>query len=43
MHIRFTLNGSVRGIEARPGESLLEVLRERCGILSPKDGCQRSR
>ena len=23
----------------RPGESLLEVLRDRCGITSPKDGC----
>ena len=25
---------------ARPGESLLDALRERCGITSIKDGCQ---
>ena len=24
----------------RPGESLLETLRTRCGVTSPKDGCQ---
>jgi selenium-dependent xanthine dehydrogenase len=40
MQIAFTLNGAMRQVEARSGESLLEILRERCGIVSPKDGCQ---
>ena len=40
MPLRFTLNGTDREVDARPGESLLDVLRERCGILSVKDGCQ---
>ena len=40
MKICFTLNGAVRQVEARAGESLLEVLRERCAVLSPKDGCR---
>lgn len=35
----FTLNGSQRRLEIAEGESLLEVLRERCGIVSTKDGC----
>jgi selenium-dependent xanthine dehydrogenase len=37
--IRFSLNGTPRELEPRPGESLLEALRERCGITSLKDGC----
>lgn len=37
--IQFTLNGQPRRVEIVPGESLLEVLRHRCGILSVKDGC----
>ena len=40
MRIHFTLNGLARTAEPRQGESLLDVLRERCGILSLKDGCQ---
>ena len=36
----FTLNGTARTIPVREGESLLETLRNRCDILSPKDGCQ---
>jgi hypothetical protein len=40
MQVEFTLNGTPRRVEIRHGESLLDVLRERCGILSPKDGCQ---
>jgi selenium-dependent xanthine dehydrogenase len=41
MHtIEFTLNGEARTVEVRPGESLLETLRTRCGIYSTKDGCQ---
>ena len=38
--VRFTLNGRPAAIEPAPGESLLEALRERCGIISIKDGCQ---
>ena len=38
--IRFTLNGEGRIVEPAPGESLLDILRERCGIASIKDGCQ---
>jgi xanthine dehydrogenase molybdenum-binding subunit len=38
--IRFALNGAPRTVEPYPGESLLEVLRVRCGISSTKDGCQ---
>jgi selenium-dependent xanthine dehydrogenase len=37
--IAFTLNGVARRVEIAPGESLLEVLRDRCGIVSTKDGC----
>jgi xanthine dehydrogenase molybdenum-binding subunit len=39
MPIEFRLNGLEVRVEPRPGESLLEVLRERCGITSLKDGC----
>ena len=39
MPLEFMLNGTPVRVEARPGESLLEVLRERCGITSLKDGC----
>ncbi|MEE8277266.1 MAG: selenium-dependent xanthine dehydrogenase [Thermoanaerobaculia bacterium] len=38
--ISFTLNGVQQRVSIRPGESLLETLRVRCGILSTKDGCQ---
>jgi xanthine dehydrogenase molybdenum-binding subunit len=38
--IEFTLNGTAHSVEADPGESLLDVLRERCGTRSPKDGCK---
>ena len=37
--LRFTLNGSPTEVTPRAGESLLETLRNRCGILSTKDGC----
>ncbi len=40
MPVHFTLNGSAQSVEPRPGESLLDVLRDRCGIVSLKDGCQ---
>jgi len=37
--VEFTLNGSPVRVEPRGDESLLETLRERCGIRSLKDGC----
>ncbi len=37
--IAFTLNGVERRLEIADGESLLEVLRDRCGIVSTKDAC----
>ena len=37
--IEFTLNGEARCVEIVAGESLLETLRDRCGITSTKDGC----
>ncbi len=38
--VRFTLNGQQRTLATVPGESLLDALRERCGLTSIKDGCQ---
>jgi aerobic-type carbon monoxide dehydrogenase small subunit (CoxS/CutS family) len=38
--LRFTLNGRAVEIDPAPGESLLDALRERCGVTSIKDGCQ---
>ena len=35
----FTLNGRAVSVDTAPGESLLHVLRERCGLRSMKDGC----
>src|SRR5262245_59598486 len=37
--MKFELNGKAVDVPAAD-ESLLETLRERCGILSTKDGCQ---
>lgn len=37
--MEFTLNGRPVSVEARDGASLLEVLREQCGLTSMKDGC----
>ena len=37
--IEFVLNGTPVRVEPRTDESLLETLRERCGIRSLKDGC----
>ncbi len=39
MTVKFTLNGRDVSVEPRPDESLLETLRDRCGVTSPKDGC----
>jgi len=38
--LHITLNGEELTVPHREGESLLDLLRERCGILSTKDGCQ---
>ncbi len=39
--IIFTLNGEKRSLEVKPSEILLDVLRDRLGIKSPKCGCNR--
>ncbi|HHH10904.1 MAG TPA: 2Fe-2S iron-sulfur cluster binding domain-containing protein, partial [Sorangium sp.] len=37
--VNFTLNGAARQLQVVKGETLLEALRERCGLSSMKDGC----
>lgn len=37
--VSFTLNGATCRKEYAEGESLMEVLRERCDLISPKNGC----
>ncbi|MFQ5747445.1 MAG: selenium-dependent xanthine dehydrogenase [Gemmatimonadota bacterium] len=37
--VRFTLNGRPTAAPYEEGMHLLEVLREACGVTSPKDGC----
>src|SRR5438105_3967804 len=37
--LEFTLNDQPRAVEIEEGMSLLEVRRDQCGIISPKDGC----
>lgn len=37
--VTFVCNGEAVDVAVEPGESLLSVLRERLGIMSPKDGC----
>jgi selenium-dependent xanthine dehydrogenase len=37
--LEFSLNGTAREVVADDGVSLLEVLRESLGLISPKDGC----
>ena len=39
MTLAFTLNGRPIEVAVRDDESLLETLRERCGVSSLKDGC----
>ncbi len=39
MTLEFTLNGRAVSVQVQDGEALLEVLRERCGLTSMKDGC----
>ena len=38
--VTFTLNGEKKTVEVYDGESLLEALRNRCGITSIKDACR---
>jgi xanthine dehydrogenase molybdenum-binding subunit len=37
--IELKVNGTDRAIEIEDGASLLELLRDGCGLISPKDGC----
>ena len=37
--IELTINGELRSFEVERGTSLLELLREHCGFISPKNGC----
>lgn len=37
--LSFTLNGKATTVSYEKGMHFLEVLRDNCGILSPKDGC----
>jgi len=37
--VQFACNGHQVEVDVAPGESLLSVLREQLGIVSPKDGC----
>ncbi|HEX5230193.1 MAG TPA: molybdopterin cofactor-binding domain-containing protein [Bryobacteraceae bacterium] len=37
--ITFTLNGNPATVPFEPGMDFLEVLREQCGLTSPKNGC----
>src|SRR5262245_61447862 len=39
MDIEFLVNGTNRRIDIEDGVSLLEVLRDQFGLISPKDGC----
>jgi xanthine dehydrogenase small subunit len=37
--VQFSCNGDPVDVEVATGETLLSVLRERLGVVSPKDGC----
>jgi aerobic carbon-monoxide dehydrogenase small subunit len=39
--ITFKLNGEMRSVEVEPNDLLLDVLRDKLGIKSPKIGCER--
>ena len=39
--ITMKLNGERRSVEVEPSDILLEVLREKLGVKSPKIGCER--
>lgn len=39
--ITITVNGEARSLDVEPSDTLLEVLREKLGVRSPKIGCER--
>lgn len=39
--ISFTLNNEIRSVCVEPNEILLDVLRDKLGVKSPKCGCER--
>jgi len=39
--ITFKLNGETRSVEVEPNDILLDVLRDKLGVKSPKIGCER--
>lgn len=39
--ITFTLNNEERSVDVAPSDILLDVLREKLGVKSPKIGCER--
>lgn len=41
MNVTFTLNGEERTVSVQPNEVLLDVLRDKLGIKSPKCGCEQ--
>ncbi len=41
MKVRFELNGEKRVMEVEPNDVLLDVLRDKLGLKSPKCGCDR--
>lgn len=41
MRASIEVNGEVRDLELDPGERLLDVLRDRLGLLGSKEGCGR--
>jgi carbon-monoxide dehydrogenase small subunit len=41
MIVTLTLNGETRTVDVAPNDILLDVLREKLGVKSPKTGCER--
>ncbi|MFI6026473.1 (2Fe-2S)-binding protein [Amycolatopsis magusensis] len=41
MNLSLEVNGSTETLEADPGVTLLDALRERLGVTGPKKGCDR--
>jgi carbon-monoxide dehydrogenase small subunit len=41
MNVTLEINGMAREVEAQPWETLLEILRERLGLLGAKRGCNQ--
>ena len=39
--ITLSVNGETRSVDVEPNDTLLEVLREKLGVKSPKIGCER--